>query len=132
MVVADASGAVVPDARIQLKNDRGDLLMKGVTNQVGTAIMTGLPSGSYTMAVDTPGFETHKERVDTEAGKITNIEVTLQVAGTICPVFASTEFDQPEETSIEPIPYIQLISVPPDRPNFFRRFFGGLFHKLGF
>jgi hypothetical protein len=55
--VHDASGAVVPGARITIKNEGTGATRSLITNDQGTFAATLLPVGSYEVTVEKPGFK---------------------------------------------------------------------------
>ncbi len=57
-VVTDVSGAVVPDANVQAKNEDTGITYRGVTTSTGNYEFASIPPGPYTIAVSKPGFET--------------------------------------------------------------------------
>lgn len=132
--VIDPTGAVVSGAKVQLKKENDKLVAQIASNQEGRATLTGLPVGSYIIEVSMPGFKPHKQEVKTAAGTITNVQVKLDVAETIinCSPCAEAPQVQTDETSIQPILYVQVVALPCDQPKASRRFLGRLFHKLGF
>jgi carboxypeptidase family protein len=58
IVVHDPSGAVVPNARVQIKGDGGDSIGELVSDAQGVAVATGLAPGRYVVEASFPGFET--------------------------------------------------------------------------
>jgi len=49
--VVDASGAVVPGAKVQVKNEDTGVVFDGVTNASGNYSFASLPPGPYTITV---------------------------------------------------------------------------------
>jgi hypothetical protein len=58
--VADSSAAVVPDAQITAANSDTNVETTTQSNTDGTFVITGLPTGSYTITVAKQGFQTFK------------------------------------------------------------------------
>ncbi len=56
-VVSDASGAVVPGASVQAKNEDTGLMYNGATTDTGNYSFASLTPGRYTITVSKPGFE---------------------------------------------------------------------------
>src|SRR5438034_5276840 len=56
--VRDTSGAVVPDAAIQLVNDRTNVHYPAKTNRDGIYSITNVPPGNYHIQVSRAGFKT--------------------------------------------------------------------------
>jgi len=81
--VADASGAVVPNANITLNNQATRAEIHATTNSGGSYTITNLPTGAYTMRVEAPGFQTTNLsdiRVDPNIGR--RVDVTMRVGDT--------------------------------------------------
>lgn len=60
--VRDASGAVVPKARVVVSNPDKGLHDATVTNSVGDYVVTGLAEGHYIVNVQAPGFQKFEAR----------------------------------------------------------------------
>src|SRR5512143_3618515 len=56
--VSDASGAVVPNARVTLKNEANADVRETVSNDVGRFVFAGVRPGSYTVRVTSENFKT--------------------------------------------------------------------------
>lgn len=69
--VTDNSGAIVPNASVEIRNVATDTATKAVTSSSGTYAFTGLLPGRYTITVEAPGFS-KVVRSDV------NVEVTVQ------------------------------------------------------
>jgi len=54
--VADSSGAVIPNANVELKNDSSGDVRRTVSNTDGYFTIAAIPPGAYTVSVDAPGF----------------------------------------------------------------------------
>lgn len=117
--VVDIQGAVVSGAKVQLKKENDKLVAQIASNQEGRVTLTGLPVGSYIIEVSMPGLKPHKQEVKTAAGTITNLQVKLDVADTsiTCSPCAEPPQVQTDETSTQPIPYIQVVALPCDQPK---------------
>lgn len=132
VVVSDPTGAVIPNASVQVMNDTNKTVGSGTTNQTGLFTLVGLAAGAYVIEVSAQGFKKDREEVRAAAGMMTNLQVTLPIGGGSGPEVITGEGPQvesPPDTQLDPISYT---SLPVGRPGFFRRFFTGLFHKLGF
>lgn len=56
--VADSAGAVVPNAKITMKNESSGDLRTSVSNGAGYFSITAVQPGSYTVSIEAPGFKT--------------------------------------------------------------------------
>src|SRR5204863_4120800 len=81
--VRDGTGSVVANASITLKNEASGDVRKTVTNGEGYYSIPSIPSGSYTLTIETAGFQTLEQKgiVFTSAEK-RNVDATLQVGAT--------------------------------------------------
>jgi hypothetical protein len=126
LVVVDPQGAVVARARVQLKGEHDELVARGVTNEAGSVALAGLPDGSHTLEISASGFKTHQESIKTEKGRITNLQIKVDVTADtiVCSPCTEPSLVSIGEPSIEPgpIPYVRVIPLPCDRPASFRRF----------
>lgn len=81
--ISDSSGALVPNANITLHNEATRVDLHATTDSNGSYTITNLPSGSYTMRVEAPGFQTtalSDVRVDPNIGR--RLDVTMKVGDT--------------------------------------------------
>src|SRR6516162_9209385 len=60
-VVRDASGAVVPQARVTLLNEGTGAAQSTVTNESGNYVFTPLRIGTYKVEVEHPGFQKQRK-----------------------------------------------------------------------
>ena len=58
--VTDPTGAVVPNANIQVTNSETSAVYKVGTSSTGNYTLANLPAGTYTLAVDAPGFKKYE------------------------------------------------------------------------
>jgi hypothetical protein len=80
--VTDATGAVIPNAKVQVQNADTQLLRQTVTNGSGDYQFTLLPSGRYTVTVTVTGFKTSATpNLAVEAGDRARADVHLQTGG---------------------------------------------------
>ena len=82
--VTDATGAVVPAAKVVLKNDATGALRDSVTNNAGFFNFPSIPPGSYTVTVTAAGLQTFEEQgiVLTQGATLALPTVVLQVQST--------------------------------------------------
>jgi hypothetical protein len=90
-VVTDASGAVVPDAKVVLKsNDRGSA-QDVTTNKDGVFRFFLLPPGSYTVIVTAAGFQSSQQVLEVNLGQIATADVHLAVGSSSTTVTVSEQ-----------------------------------------
>jgi hypothetical protein len=90
-VVTDASGAVVPDAKVVLKsNDRGSS-QDVTTSKDGVYRFFLLAPGSYTVIVSAAGFQTSQQVVQVNLGQIATADMHLSVGSANTTVTVSEE-----------------------------------------
>ncbi len=100
VTVVDASGAVVPDATLELQDRATNDLRKGVTQSKGTYEFQGLPFGTYRLTISKTGFESDSfETVQVQTERVTDIRATLSVGRTTQTVQVSAATPLVEATS---------------------------------
>lgn len=78
--VLDSSGAVVPNATVELKSDETNLVRTAASNESGTYIISNLPIGSYQLSATAPGFKKFVlTKVGITVGQQATVNVTLDV-----------------------------------------------------
>lgn len=82
--VADKTGAVVPNAKVVLKNDDSGITRQSITNGSGIFSFPAVPPGSYSVTVTAPSFSPWEAKniVLTQGASASLPNVTLQVEGT--------------------------------------------------
>jgi len=82
--VADKSGAVIPGAKVTVKNEANNNTFDGVTNGSGIFSFPTILPGSYTVTVSAPGLQTYEIQhiVVTQGAAVGIPTITLQVATT--------------------------------------------------
>ena len=78
-VVTDPSGAVVPDAKISLKDNTKGNSQDAVTDRNGSYRFYLLPPGSYSVTVSVQNFQTQTRTADVAVGQIANLNFQLSV-----------------------------------------------------
>src|SRR5208282_5851349 len=78
--VKDASGAVIPNAKVTLTNQGTSLVQATTTREDGTYIFTPLRIGTYTVEAESAGFEKARN-----AGVVVNIQQQVVVDFTLVP-----------------------------------------------
>jgi len=78
--VTDASGGMVPGAKVVLKDLDRNVQYKGETDTMGRYLITALPIGTYVLTVDSAGFQTfQRSPFRLEVQQQATIDVQLQV-----------------------------------------------------
>ncbi|MGB7759081.1 MAG: carboxypeptidase-like regulatory domain-containing protein [Bryobacteraceae bacterium] len=82
--VVDKSGAVIPGAKVTLKNEANDSFFDGVTNGSGVFSFPAILPGSYTATIAAPGLQTYELQhiVVTQGAAVGIPTIPLQVATT--------------------------------------------------
>src|SRR5690349_15176942 len=80
--VVDSSGAVVPNASIQLTNQGTGAVLTTTTDPSGYFRFPVIPVGMYDLAVNQSGFAPYSARsIDVAVGAKVNLKVPLAIAG---------------------------------------------------
>src|SRR5437016_10217868 len=81
--VQDPTGAVVPNARVVLKDQKTGLTKESTTTEAGTFLFPDLASGSYQVTVSMPGFKTELvPSISVSTSQTTDVRITLEVGQT--------------------------------------------------
>jgi len=80
--VKDATGAVVPGARVTVTQTRTSLATTTVTNEVGFYLFPSAQLGPYQISVDAPGMERWQGELTLMAGQSAEVNVALKVGAT--------------------------------------------------
>src|SRR2546422_192937 len=93
--VTDVSGAVVPNAKVVLKNEASNAVRDTVSNSSGFFHFPSVPPGSYTVMVSAPGLQTVEQKgvVVTQGATLSLPALILQVQSTTEVVEVSTSAD---------------------------------------
>ena len=75
--VLDVQGAALPGATVTAKSPNLQGSREAVTSENGDYILTGLPSGPYTVTFAISGFQTHTRNVVLAPTQVVPLEVTL-------------------------------------------------------
>lgn len=76
--VKDQSGAVVPNATVELAGPLGS--QKATTDSTGQFTFSKLPVGTYSVTVTASGFSTYKRTgIDLSTGRLPSIEISLKL-----------------------------------------------------
>jgi iron complex outermembrane receptor protein len=80
-VLKDPSGAVVPGAKIDVRNSSSGLAQSLRTNAQGRFACEGIPAGRYQITVQAAGFEAASiHEVSVRVGSETKVEIALKIA----------------------------------------------------
>jgi hypothetical protein len=80
--VTDATGAVIPNAHVAVRNEDTGGLRTLTTNRNGEFSAPSEPVGSYTLEADAPGFSSYKNTgVTLTIGQTLELTLTLRAAG---------------------------------------------------
>ena len=84
-IVSDASGAVVPNAAVTMKNEDSGDVRKTISNGEGFFSITAVQPGKYTVLVESKGFQKFEQRglVFNAGDKRTLSDITLTVGSTV-------------------------------------------------
>ena len=81
-VVTDGSGAIIPGASIEAKNNATQAVSTAMSSAEGTFAIPALNSGLYTVTVTLQGFKTYKaEKVELAPSATISIRAVLEVGG---------------------------------------------------
>src|SRR5262245_7741706 len=98
--VQDPNGAVVPNARVVLKDEKTGLSKESTTTEGGTFLFGDLASGTYSVTVSVKGFKTELiPNISVSTSKTTDVRVALEVGETSETVTVSTDVVYLLETS---------------------------------
>ena len=99
-VVADASGAAVPEANVKAVNPATGLTRETTTSANGDFSLPELPLGFYTITISKSGFQTTKvDQVEVAVSRTTNLPVKLAIASQATTVEISAVAATVETTS---------------------------------
>jgi len=94
-VVADQSQAVVPQAKVILKDSQSGSLRDTVTNNDGYFTFASVPVGTYELSVEAKGFTTYKVTgITLSGGEKRNVDAKLTLGATIEAVEVTGEVDK--------------------------------------
>jgi protocatechuate 3,4-dioxygenase beta subunit len=80
-IVTDANGAVVPNAKVSVKNSDTGLIRETITDTSGIYRLPALPPGSYQLTSSATGFAENKfTGITLTVGQKLNLDLTLKVA----------------------------------------------------
>src|SRR5271165_978081 len=81
--VTDSSGAVIANAKVSITNDATNVTKTAVTSSAGTYTVTDLIQGTYTVKVESPGFQTSVHKgVTVEVARAATVDAILSAGET--------------------------------------------------
>lgn len=97
--VKDISGAVIPGATVNVKNNETNRAYSALTSDTGFYSVRGLPPGSYTVSANQSGFKTSVlENVLVRAESTTGVEIVLSPGEITSTVTVEAVLDPPLKT----------------------------------
>jgi Carboxypeptidase regulatory-like domain len=113
--VVDQSGAVVPNATLNLTSDATGQMSKVTTNAAGVFIFPSLAPGNYHITCTAKGFGPANEQVVLETNQVLNIPIQLSVGSSVETVQVTTQsplLDTADNRIEETIPSSTLSDLP--------------------
>jgi len=90
--VTDPTGAVIPNANIQVTNTDTSALYKIGTSNTGNYTLANLPAGTYTLVVDAPGFKRfERPGLIVQVAETVRVDAALEVGASTDTITVSTE-----------------------------------------
>jgi len=90
--VRDESGALIPGVTITVTNTRTGLVRTAVTNEEGRYSILSMPSGTYDVQAELPGFATSVQRGrEFLVGTTVTLDITMKVASTAETIEVTTD-----------------------------------------
>jgi hypothetical protein len=78
--VADATGAVIPGAPVQVRNTETGAVYQAGTSATGNYTLAQLPAGQYEMSVTVPGFKSYvRPNLTVDVAQTYRVDVSLEV-----------------------------------------------------
>jgi hypothetical protein len=101
--VRDSTGAVVPAAKVTVKNEAVEFERVLTTNNEGYYVVSAIPPGFYTIRVEKTGFSTFEElhkKLDPSIPATVNVSLTVGTSNQSVTVTASTAAVQSESATL--------------------------------
>ena len=110
--VFDTNGAVVANAKVFVRNNGTNAEKSITTDDSGYYRITNLPSGTYTVSINQPGFSPYKAaQVIVQVGSVTDISPRLIVGAKTETVEVTAEAPQINYTSPEFAPTLNQVAI---------------------
>lgn len=90
-VITDQTGAVLPDADIEIKDNSKGTVRSSKTDREGVYRFFFLAPSEYTVTSSVPGFEVTKRTIPVSVGQSTSVDLTLKVATANTTVAVTTD-----------------------------------------
>src|SRR5260370_1108682 len=79
--VRDASGAVIPGARVALEHAQTGNKYQSKSSEAGAYVFPALQTGDYNLTVSSAGMDTWQGKVVLQVGQQAVVDVALKIAG---------------------------------------------------
>jgi hypothetical protein len=119
--ILDSSGAVIPDAKVTIRNKDTGQLFQVATSSTGAYTSGGIVPGNYAVRVEAAGFKTVEDSVVVKVGETTGANVTLSVGSgsTVVEVEAQAVTVNTEQASVQGVlGREQIENLPVNGRNF--------------
>src|SRR6185369_563719 len=91
-VVTDATGAVVANAPIELKNTETGVIFRATSTDTGNFTITQVPIGSYELAATVQGFKKYtRQNLTMSAAQVMRLDIPLEIGASTESVTVSAE-----------------------------------------
>jgi len=79
LTTVDPAGSVVAQARVSVHNADTGVGRTGISDKLGSTVISGLPAGQYKVTVDAQGFGTYEAPLVLTLGQVASLQVTLRI-----------------------------------------------------
>src|ERR1035438_761987 len=112
--VTDPSHAVIPGARVELKNALTGYAQVTVTDTAGSYRFNNVPQNAYVVTAEAQGFATISHMVDVRSAVPVDVPLTLSVAGssTAVQVNADANLIESDPTAHQDVDRSALLKLP--------------------
>ncbi len=110
--IADATGAVVANAPVEVRNRDNGQVFRGATSDTGNYTLSQLPIGDYDLSVTVPGFKSYAHtNFHLAAAQIMREDVALEVGQTTESVTVTAEASLLKTESSQVVPERDALAV---------------------